>query len=174
MGGAKVIVYGDIGVGKSTAIRAAMKRLGWEKPDGFFTHWGGQGRGAEMLYFETWTGEMRPMARRLAAPAVSGGLAYELDADFAGLAVSCISGKESCRPVVVDELGLIEFGAPEFAVAVAKLFRGSAPVLAVVQQRALERWLGAIDPKNAEYLLKADVSTRVALPGKIAARFRGG
>lgn len=168
MAGAKVIVHGDIGVGKSTAVRAAMKRLGWEKPGGFFTHWDGRGRGAEVLWIETWTGEKRPMAHRIARPAAPGGLAYELDNAFAPFAAAALAA----APVVLDELGLIELGAPGFEAAVAKLFRGPAPVLAVVQLRALDRWLGAIGPENAAVLLRADAATRDALPDKIAALFR--
>lgn len=172
MAGAKVIVCGDIGVGKSTAVRAAMKRLGWEKPGGFFTHWGGRERGAEVLFFETWTGEKRPMARRIAVPAVPGGLSYALDPDFPDFAVRALADADSGRPVVVDELGLIELGAPGFEEAVAKLFRGSAPVLAVVQRRALERWLGVLGPKGAAHVLRADAATRAALPGALAELFR--
>lgn len=172
MAGAKVIVHGDIGVGKSTAVRAAMERLGWEKPGGFFTHWDGRGRGAEVLWIETWTGEKRPMAHRIARPAAPGGPAYALEPDFPVVALRALADADSGRPVVIDELGLIELGAPGFEAAVAKLFRGPAPVLAVVQFRALDRWLGAIGPENAAVLLRADAATRAALPGKIAALFR--
>lgn len=168
MAGAKVMVCGDIGVGKSTAVRAAMTRLGWEKPGGFFTHWDGQGRGADVLCVETWAGEKRPMARRIAPPAAPSGLAYELDGGFAPFAAAALAA----APVVLDELGLIEWESAEFVAAVAKLFRGPAPVLAVVQRRALDRWLGAMDPKNAVLVLRADAATRDALPGQIAALFR--
>ncbi len=167
------IVHGEIGVGKSTAVRAAMKRLGWASPAGFFTHWDGKGRGADVLYFETWSGEKHPMARRVAAPAIPAGPPYELDAErFAEMAVASLSGAASGQPVVIDELGLIELGAPEFAAAVAQLFRGSAPVLAVIQQRALEPWLDVVGPQYAEHVLRADAATRAALPATIAGLFR--
>ena len=167
------IVHGEIGVGKSTAVRAAMKRLGWASPAGFFTHWGGQGRGADVLYFETWSGEKHPMARRVAAPAIPAGPPYELDAErFAEMAVASLSCAASGQPVVIDELGLIELGAPEFAAAVAAAFRGPAPVLAVIQHRALARWLGLLDPPTAERRFRVDPATRDALPAQIAALFR--
>ena len=168
----KAIVYGDIGVGKSTAVRAAMKHLGWTAPAGFFTHWDGQGRGADVLFIETWAGEKRPLARRLAAPAVPGGLTYALEADAARWAADVLAAAAPGTPVVLDELGLIELAAPEFAAAVAQLFRGSAPVLAVIQRRALEPWLGIVDPKTAGRLFRADPATRAALPAQIAALFR--
>ena len=168
----KAIVTGDLGVGKSTAIRAAMKQLGWTKPAGFFTHWDGQARGADVLFIETWAGEKRPFARRLAAPAAPGGLAYALEADAARWAADALAATDPETPVVLDELGLIELAAPEFAASVAQLFRGPAPVLAVIQRRALERWLGLLDPKAAEHLLPVDPATRAALPARIAALFR--
>lgn len=64
----KLIVSGGIGSGKSTAVRAAMRELGWEQPAGFFTHWAGRGRGADVLHLETWTGESVPVARRIRKP----------------------------------------------------------------------------------------------------------
>ena len=59
----KVVVHGEIGAGKSTAVRAAMDLLGWPRPAGFFTHWNGQARGAEELWLETWTGERCVLAQ---------------------------------------------------------------------------------------------------------------
>ncbi len=167
-----VIVYGDIDVGKSTVVRAAMKRLGWTAPAGFFTHWDGQGRGADVLFIETWAGEKRPLARRLAAPAVPGGLAYVLESDAARWAADVLAAAAPGTPVVLDELGLIELAAPEFAAAVAQLFRGPTPVLAVIQHRALSQWLGIVDPQNAGCRFRVDPATRDALPAQIAARFR--
>ncbi|HAL93044.1 MAG TPA: hypothetical protein DCM68_08495 [Verrucomicrobia bacterium] len=167
-----VIVYGDIGAGKSTAVCAAMKLLGWGGPAGFFTHWDGKGRGADVLYVETWSGGKHPMARRISKPAVPGGLSYEPEAGFEKVAVASLSGAETGLPVVIDELGLIELDSAEFMAAVAKLFRGSAQVLAVVQHRALARWLGVIGPENAPHLLKVDSSSRDALPEAIAALFQ--
>ena len=167
-----VIVYGDIGVGKSTAVRAAMKHLGWTAPAGFFTHWDGQGRGADVLFIETWAGEKRPLALRLAAPAVPGGLAYALEANAARWAAEALAAAAPGTPVVLDELGLIELASSEFAAAVAKLFRGSSPVLAVIQHRALARWLGLLDPQTAEHRFRVDPATRDALPAQFAVRFR--
>ena len=167
-----IVVYGDIGVGKSTAVRAAMKHLGWTAPAGFFTHWDGQARGADVLFIETWAGDKRPLARRLAAPAVPGGLAYALEAGAARWAADVLAAAAPGTPVVLDELGLIELASPEFAVAVAQLFRGPAPILAVIQHRALARWLDLLDPKTAEHRFRVDPATRDALPAQIAARFR--
>ena len=168
----KAIVTGDIGAGKSTAVRAAMRQLGWTAPAGFFTHWGGAGRGADILYAETWTGERQPLARRIAAPAAPGGLPYGLDPDFPRFAVAALAEAKSDRPVVIDELGVIELGAPDLAAAVAAAFRGPAPVLAVIQNRALNQWLGLVGPEAAEHLFRADLATRAALPAHVAALFR--
>ena len=168
----KVVVTGDIGAGKSTAVRNAMKKLGWAAPGGFFTHWDGAGRGAETLCFETWSGEKHLMARRLAAPADSGRPPYEMDrANFTRLAVASLADAASGRPVVIDELGLIELDAAGFPEAVARLFRGGAPVLAVIQQRALDRWLEAIGRARVTRRVDATPANRDALPAQIAGWF---
>lgn len=167
----KVLVHGGIGVGKSTAVRAAMKRMGWTEPAGFFTHWDGRGRGAETLFCETWSGEKIPMARRIAQPAVPGGLSYALEPGFADFAAARLAPTEGL-PVVIDELGLIELDSAEFTAAVAKLFRGSAPVLAVIQQRALARWLDIVGRDRAPHRFEVDSANRDAAPAQIAALFR--
>jgi nucleoside-triphosphatase len=168
----KVLVSGDIGSGKSTVVRAAMARLGWAEPAGFFTHWGGEGRGARTLFLETWTGAIQPIAHRLAAPAAPDRLPYELDAPvFHGAAIASLLPAANGHPVVIDELGLIELGSAEFIAALAEVFRGPAPVLAVVQRRALDRWRPLLDPAAAAPRFDVDPATRDALPGQIAAVF---
>ena len=168
-----VILVGEIGSGKSTVVRAALERLGWSAPGGFSTHWAGQGRGAQTLHLETWGGEDCPVAHRVAAPVAPGGLCYALDGPlFTGAALASLLPAAEGRPVVIDELGLIELGATEFTAAVARLFRGSVPVLAVVQRRALDRWLAILGRENVGHLLEVEPATRAALPAQIAAIFR--
>jgi len=173
MAGAKVILSGEIGSGKSTAVRAAMARLGWRNPAGFFTHWGGADRGAPVLVLETWRGECRPVARRVAAPVAPGGLPYQLDAEaFRAAAAAGLEPAAGGDPVVIDELGLIELGAEDVAGALAELFRGPAPVLAVIQRRALDRWLERLGPGAAAApRFDVEAATRDALPERIAAVF---
>ena len=166
----KIVLSGEIGSGKSTVVRAAMRRLGWEQPGGFFTHWDGAGRGAQHLYFETWDGERHLMARRM--PAAADAMPYELDrANFVRLAVTSLAEATAARPVVIDELGLIELDAAGFPEAVARLFRGEAPVLAVIQQRALDRWLEAIGRARVTRRVDATPANRDALPAQIAGWF---
>lgn len=149
-----------------------MNLLGWAGPGGFHTHWGGAGRGAQILYFETWGGEQHPMAHRVAA--APGALPYELDrANFTRLAVDSLADAASGRPVVLDELGLIELDAAGFPEAVARLFRSPAPVLAVIQRRALDRWLEVIGRDRVARVLELEPANRDALPRQIAALFRG-
>lgn len=168
-----VILTGDIGAGKSTVVRAALAQLGGEPPGGFFTHWGGTGRGGPVLYLETWDGELTPIAHRAAAPAAPGTPGYALDEPmFLGAALASLRPAALGRPVVIDELGLIELGAAEFPAAVAELFRGPAPVLAVVQRRAWDRWLGIIGPDHAGTILEVTSATRAALPAQVAALFQ--
>lgn len=166
----KIVLSGEIGSGKSTVVRAAMRSLGWERPGGFFTHWDGAERGAQQLYFETWSGERHLMARRI--PAVPDAVPYELDgANFVRIAVASLAEAAAGRPVVIDELGLIELDAAGFPEAVARLFRGPAPVLAVIQRRALDRWLDAIGRERVTRRLDAAPANRAVLPAQIAAEF---
>jgi len=167
----KVVVTGAIGSGKSTAVRAALRRLGWTAPAGFSTHWNGAARGADVLWLETWSGEKRPLAHRRAAPA-PGQIPYELVAEFPEIAVASWATAGAERPVVLDELGALEWAAPEFPAAVARLFRGPAPVLAVIQRRALERWLAAIGREHIDVLLELDPARRADWPEEIARFFR--
>ena len=93
-------------------------------------------------------------------------------AAVARAAAACLPAAAAERPVVIDELGPLELAAPEFAEAMARVFRGSAPVLAVVQRRALERWLDLLGRENVARQFAVDASTRAELPRKIAALFR--
>ena len=166
----KIVLSGGIGSGKSTVVRAAMQLLGWKQPSGFFTHWDGAERGAQRLYFETWSGERHLMARRM--PAAPDAVPYELDgAKFVRLAVASLAETAAGRPVVIDELGLIELDAAGFPKAVARLFRGDAPVLAVIQQRALDRWLEAIGRARVTRRVDVTPANRDALPAQIAGWF---
>ena len=166
----KIVLSGEIGSGKTTIVRAAMQLLGWERPGGFFTHWDGAGRGAQNLYFETWRGAKHLMARR--DPAAPDAVPYELaGATFVRVAVASLAEAAAGRPVVIDELGLIELAAAGFPEAVARLFRGPAPVLAVIQQRAMDRWLALIDRMRVTRRVDVTPANRDALPAQIAGWF---
>ena len=167
----KIVVSGAIGAGKSTVVRAALKQLGWAAPGGFFTHWGGVERGAPRLYIETWSGAVQPMAHRRAEAPGGECPPYELDlARFNPVAIGSLSIPG--RPIVIDELGLIELGSADFTKALAEAFRGPAPVLAVIQQRALASWLRLIGSENVRHQLLVESATRAALPAQIATLFR--
>lgn len=169
----KVFLTGEIGSGKSTVLRAALALLGWERTAGFFTHWDGAERGAAAVFAETWTGEKHLMARRVARPVGPGGLCYELDPGFEGFAAAALAGPDPAAPLVVDELGLIERSSERFVEAVARRFRGPAPALAVVQERAAAQWRPVLDPAGDARWFRVAAATRAALPGEIAACFRG-
>jgi nucleoside-triphosphatase THEP1 len=166
----KIVVNGDIGCGKSTAVRKAMQQLGWTQPGGFFTHWGGAGRGASKLYLSTWSGETQVVARRVAKSDPARDLPFEVDlALFNRVAVASLAA--SAGPVVVDELGVLELGAADLVAALATVFRGPRPILAVIQRRALERWLQIVGLENVTQLIAVDPATRDELPGKIVSLF---
>ena len=166
----KVVISGAIGAGKSTVVRDVMERMGWPAPGGFFTHWGREERGAAALYFSTWGGEPHLMARRRAERAGAEQVPYELEADaFCRMAIPSLEVPPG--PVVIDELGVIELDSPEFREAVADLFRRPVPVLAVVQERAMDRWRQILGPDAAVHFFRVEASTREGLPEQITALF---
>ena len=168
-----VVISGAIGAGKSTVVRDVMKRMGWSAPGGFFTHWGGEKRGSASLYLSTWKGESHLMARRLAEPLGTEQVPYDLEADgFCRIAIPSFGVSQ--QPVVFDELGMIELDSPEFSEAVAKLFQRSVPVLAVIQARALDRWMSILGPKGVDHFFQVDPSTREGLSQQIATLFQRG
>ena len=165
----KVVVHGEIGAGKSTAVRAALECLGWTRPAGFFTHWNGQARGAAELWLETWAGERCVLARRRIA--AGGGYAYALESGIERVVAGSLQPAAAGNPVMIDELGWTELASPAFVAAIVPVFHGPAPVLAVIQERALAQWLEAIGAGVQPRLLRAEPATRDDLPGAIAACF---
>ena len=165
----KVVVHGEIGAGKSTAVRAAMDLLGWPRPAGFFTHWNGQARGAAELWLETWVGRRHVMARRRSS--AGGGYAYALESGIERVVAGSLQPAAAGNPVMIDELGWTELASPAFVAAIVPVFRGPAPVLAVIQERALAQWLAAFGGGVQPRLLRAEPATRDDLPGAIAACF---
>ena len=167
----KVVVSGAIGVGKSTVVREVMRHLGWSAPGGFFTHWGGGKRGSDALYLSTWAGETHLMARRWVKPTGPEQVPYELDStNFQRIVTQSLSMLD--RPVVIDELGMIELNSAEFLEEVVKLFQASVPVLVVIQERALDRWMSRLGPGGGIPTYHVTSSTRAVLPEQIAARFQ--
>jgi len=167
----KVVLTGEIQSGKSTVVRAVRTQLGWEEPAGFFTHWGGEKRPAPELFIEPWSGGARAMAHQLPDRTGPDFIPYELDVEaFTRTALASLASPEG--PVVVDELGVLELGAGEFCAAFSQLFRGPAPVLAVIQERALERWRALIDLGQNAPVFTVTPDTREILPAEIVRAFR--
>jgi nucleoside-triphosphatase THEP1 len=166
---ANIVVTGGIGCGKSTVAREAMRRLGWERPAGFFTHWDGGGRGADSLWLESWDGERIAMARRTSGGSGAEAPPYALDSARAVTASArALAGAAAGRPVAIDELGLIELDAPEFVRAVLAALRAPTPALVVVQERALARWMEAGLRDAGATCLAVDLDNRDGMPARIA------
>ena len=161
----RIVVSGEMGAGKSTAVRRAMAWAGWERPAGFFTHWDGAGRGGPALVLETWGGVRRTVARRIGGAAVSGELPYEVDAEAFGAGVEdAWRGAAPDAPVVIDELGLMEWTVPTVAEEIAKRLRGTGLALVVVQRRAMDRWLAAMGRERVDGVAEIDEAGRDEWP----------
>ena len=164
----KVILTGAIGSGKSTVLRAAMQRLGWATPAGYFTHWDGQPRGAQTLYAESWRGERIPMAHRRAPCGGPDAMPpYVLTPDFIPFAATHLTVSEPGQPVVVDELGLIELETAPIITAVSAHFRAANPVWVVIQQRALGKWRLHVPELSAATIFAVTPKNRADLPASI-------
>jgi NTPase len=169
--GITVIVTGAIQAGKSTVARAVMAQLGWVAPAGFFTHWGGVERPAPEIFIEPWTGGAQVMAHQLPARTGPDGLPYALEVNsFSNTARASLP--QDGRPVVVDELGVLELGSDEFSSAFAEVVRGPSPVLVVIQERALDRWRNRLGLEASFPLVKVTPENRRSLPAQIVRLFR--
>ncbi len=137
----KLLIHGDIQTGKSTRLRRLLQQWNWTAPRGYFTHWGGEGRGAPVIWMDAWTPDSirRPFARR---PGTAHGIEhYQLDAAaFEEGWKQAFSGDAS-RPLVIDELGLLELSHPDIVQRIADEIIRADQFCGVVQARTLEAWL---------------------------------
>jgi len=166
----KIAITGPIGSGKSTVVRAVMDRLGWRQPAGFLTRRNTDQRPAPALLLETWEGASCVFAQWRKSSLNEGGPHYAADVSAINrFAVEHMANVPAETPVVLDELGVLELSAETFTRAVAALFRRPDLVLAVIQQRALDRWLAIIGQKNIDHVFKVERGNRDRLPAEISA-----
>lgn len=163
----KIVVSGPIGCGKSTAAQRAMDALGWKDPAGFYTR-----REPDALHIGAWRGGCVPFARR-AEPPRAGHPSYKPDLDaLSRFALPTLRTESEAAPVVIDELGVLELPSSQLTAAIAALFLRPNPVLAVIQQRALESWLAIVGRANVDDILLVDAAGRDSMPARLAALFR--
>lgn len=156
-----IVLTGAIGSGKSAAVRAIMARLGWRNPAGFFTR-----RQIDEVILETWRGERRVCARRRDGRAPP----YEvIPGVFAPFAADSLG--DGSEPAVLDELGVMELEVAPFTRAVSARFAGAGPVLAVIQERALDRWRDIVGASTIHRLFRVEAGNRDRLPEDIATAF---
>ncbi len=157
----KIVLSGSIGCGKSTVVRHVMEqRPAWRRPGGFFTL-----RQPGAIIMRTWEGEERIVARHSATPQ-RGRPPYDVDLDaFNRFGSRALRPSSAAQPFVLDELGLLELPAQAFARAIADLFHGPNPLIAVIQHRSLEPWMGLIGKEYVHHLLMVTADNRDDLPG---------
>lgn len=168
-----IIVSGAIGSGKSTVVRRVMERLGWRQPAGFVTRWIADDRST--LLIGTWEGPFSAWAQRREDPRGEEGPPYAVDPSVLHrFAADHLAHVPEQAPVVLDELGVLELGVAPFTGAVAALFRRAGPLLAVIQERALDRWMQILGRDTMDHLFLLAATPRDPLPEHIAALFRSG
>lgn len=166
-----IFLQGPRGIGKSTVIRNTLDILTADAPlalGGFFT-WNGGMDDPHIYMRPAAIGREREIYRIASYDAEKGGMACDLSV-FEKAGVSILGESAGAALIIMDELGFLEAGAPEFRRAVLKIIGGSAPVLGVLR-------IGGIpwhdDIKNDPGVLLAGVTeeNRGALPRKLAARY---
>lgn len=168
----RVVLTGPKGIGKSTAVRRVMKKLGWEAPAGFFTQRIEHPSGEISLVISTWNGRSAIVARWPSAPRNTRDLLAGLDCDaLIRFAHQHLRLLPKGKPVVIDELGVIELQIPEFAEYVLRAFHHPA-VLAVIQQRSWPQWTSILGPGHIDRVIRLKRATRRKMPLVIAALFR--
>jgi len=165
-----IAITGPIGSGKSTIVRRVMEQLGWRQPAGFLTRRSADQRSAPALVLETWEGTSCVFAQLRKSLLKEEEPPYAVDLSALNrFAVEHMANAPAGTPVVMDELGGLELGAETFTQAVASLFQRPVPILAVIQKRALDRWLKIIRQKNIEHVFQVENGNRDRLPAEIAA-----
>lgn len=165
----RVVLTGARGAGKSTVVKQIMGRLAWRQPAGFRTRRVEVPPSQWSLEIETWNAPDRVVFAHPNPVAPPGALPFALDtAACEQFARDHLLHIPPDRPVVLDELGIVEWKSAPFLSAVSALFDRSAPLLAVIQDRALDRWLGLIGAALVDHIQRVEPANRDLLADAIA------
>lgn len=129
-----LILTGDIGIGKSTALREALRRIDAPSIAGYFTHWNGPPRGTNHIFLDTWNGSYS------AAVALKHNRRFQLNeaAFMEGIHIGIPTEKTPL--LVIDELGILEFQSPLLVKILQNKIQTARHAILVIQKRALNEW----------------------------------
>ena len=128
-----LLIAGDKGVGRSTVLSALMDELGLSPGGGFLTVMEApDASGSAPVYIHPVTGERKNALDNLVGRCKNQ-KATGYPAAFEAFVPRLREPAGAGRVILMDEIGVMENGAPRFQRAVLDLLDGDVPVLAVVR-----------------------------------------
>lgn len=164
-----VFFTGEIQVGKSTALRGAVSRLGWPC-GGFQTVFTRRGTAEARLCLCPW-GDARCLPERTVALYAPGRGMAALPWAFDRLGPPLLAPAPGTKLLVLDELGYLEREAEGFRRAVLAALDGALPCLGVLRG-GLPGWLGDIAVREDVAVFAVTEENRARLPETAAALLR--
>lgn len=156
-----VFFTGEIQVGKSTALRKTVARLGWSW-GGFQTVFTGRGTAEARLCLCPW-GDGRCLPERTVALGVPGKGMTPLPGAFDRLGPPLLTPGSGTGLLILDELGYLEQEAEGFRRAVFAALGGAVPCLGVLRG-GLPGWLSDIAARADVTVLSVTERNRDAVP----------
>lgn len=163
-----IFLTGEIQIGKSTAIRETVRRLGIQ-PGGFLTEF--EGRREEwpkMLYIKSLDGNRRALAAKICENEKP----HVYTDAFDGLGVELMKEAKGFPLIVMDECGRFEQRSKPFQQQVLSLLDGQVPVLGVVRKLPYASWLDAIKAHPGVQLIEVTECSRDGLSESLAEMLR--
>lgn len=159
-----VLLTGEIGAGKSTALRAALARMEI-RADGIETY-SPQPRGVlpKTLYLRAYGEERQGMLLCILPDGDKSGVTRAFDAEAARL---LLQAKDTADVIVIDEIGRLERDAHAYHDALRACFDGPAPVLGAIRKHKAD-WADWIREREDVLLLEVTRENRDALPAMVA------
>jgi len=160
----KIIVSGPHRAGKSTLVKAVLDSCQQFKVGGLMTQplvVAGEKSGFSLRGFD---GRERIFSRRGFFKG-NAGTSYRFRPEaFENLGCSLLEQARGADLTVIDELGVMEQPASRFVALVTRLFASQGRALvAVIQQRALDFWLGKIDSRFIDRIYLVTAANRAVI-----------
>lgn len=170
----RIMVTGPLHSGKSTLVRDVIRRLGWTAPAGWVSRREEPLPGQPVVTLTTWDGSARQVVARGSKPSPAPDSApFTPDtAAWDRFAWQHLRDLPAGQPVVLDELGVLEWPAAACVAAVAGLFDRAAPLLVVVQERALDRWLQCVGAARVDRIARLFPDQRGQLADELVAAWQ--
>ena len=169
----KIVITGEIGAGKSTAIRELCGRMASRKIGGFLTTAPVEDGVKTGLSIESIDGQSRFFAPRHPADR-SASPAWTVDLElFNRDGVDLIRRAANAELLIMDELGIMEMGAEPFVRAVAAAFALHDRVIAVIQKSAWSFWAAVLGARSIDLTIVFQAHNRDAVPDWLANLCRG-